>query len=93
MLGDTAQWITIIGGTVVIGGSLIGAAFWMFAMYFNGKATAASVKKMENSLGSVWKWVRRKHRKSDLFHVNTTNKLKDHERRLHILEGRNGEET
>lgn len=86
MLSDAAQWVTIIVGVIAGGTTFVGLVFWMSAMYFNGRSTAKSVAKMEDGLENIWKFVRRKHRKSDLFRHQVNGKLKNHSERLEALE-------
>ena len=86
MLSDAASWATVIGGVILAGTTLVGLVFWMSAMYFNGRATAKSLVKVEEGLANIWKFVRRKHRKSDLFRVKADGKFKEHHERLLRLE-------
>lgn len=93
MLSDAASWTTIIGGAFTILVTVTGCVFWMSAMYFNGRATAKSLAKVETGLANIWKFVRRKHRKSDLFRMRADSKFKDHHERLLRLEQGGEEES
>lgn len=86
MLSDAASWAAIIATAILGITSFVGLIFWMSAMYFNGRNTAKSVGEMKDGLENIWKFVRRKHRKSDLFRHQTNSKLKNHSERLEALE-------
>lgn len=90
VLSDAAQWFTIIGVLVVVGTTCVTGIFFMAAMYFQGRSTAKAVTTIEKDIAAIWKWTRRKHRKSDIFHVQATGKLRDHEGRILELEAEGG---